>query len=123
MTISLDGLEIRSLPSGNDLNEMIEWHIFGNTLGYSWVPEYSENIKDAWEVLEWMVEEGIFFSLTFGTLEWTLNFCTKELWNNLLFESASAETAPLAICRAALLAKKQEEKRKSDGEKDEQMAV
>lgn len=61
---------------------------------------YSTNIKAAWMVVEKMHDSGWFFSIT------RYSNCTDP-WNaefGSVLPRVHAPTAPLAICRAALLA-------------------
>ena len=75
------------------------------------VPDYSSDISAAWLVVEKMRERG--FTLSIHT-DYIVNDCLYEycciVWTNtggrdFSFE-IGAETAPLAICRAALAALK-----------------
>ena len=114
--------EILNMPAGREMDALIEENIFNRTLcandvasyiktpnGYEdlrWHKNYSTNISAAWEVAEHLREE-------LGTCKFFIVVDPKK-GNNIraIFDpilddehfEASAETAPLAICRAALLA-------------------
>jgi hypothetical protein len=94
--------EIDALPAGPELDDLIERHIYGQSLRRGWAPmPASTEIEWAWKVVEHLQAEGICllvrpylqggFRVSYGTPE--------EI------DYATAETAPLAICRAALKAK------------------
>jgi hypothetical protein len=77
------------------------------------VPFYSINISAAWQVVEKFVEQGDKFHI-FRYGNWNKKE-SKKCWQSYmgkaeynLFPFASADTAPLAICRAALLAVSEE---------------
>ena len=62
------------------------------------LPRYSTLIDDAWQVVAKMRADGFGFSLTDDQGEtWT-----AEFWNPVI--RLTADTAPLAICRTALIA-------------------
>lgn len=63
-----------------------------------WLPYYSTNMDAAWQVIE-AVWKSWFVSISISP-----NLASCCLQNNGITRSAYAETAPLAICRAALLA-------------------
>lgn len=108
--------EILNMPAGRDADALIEYHIMKTQvprnsdghLSRSWVDGYgyentfySTDIAAAWEVVEkfkenWVVEVGVN-----GGFYW----CDMDNYKGVLgFHSARADSAPLAICRAALLA-------------------
>lgn len=71
------------------------------------LPEYGTRIEDAWKVVEKMREQGFEMDMGFSTSSgwWALFYDHDE---NLAYRAeaenyADAETAPLAICCAALL--------------------
>lgn len=68
------------------------------------VPYYSSDIAAAWEVIGKMIEQGTFINLGHGGLVWRVNISTRYMYERLEFEGITAESAPLAICRAALVA-------------------
>lgn len=73
----------------------------GDTLVFTDVlPHYSTDIAAAWLVVEKLRADGCDFDMRI-VATWTANF---GLDMGLLSFSADAETAPLAICLAALLA-------------------
>ncbi|EEM39699.1 hypothetical protein bthur0004_43410 [Bacillus thuringiensis serovar sotto str. T04001] len=68
------------------------------------LPKFSTNIQDAWLVVEKFVEEGIFFSIH----KWidggyVVKIESLQVKDSLAqIEMAEAQTAPMAICLAAL---------------------
>lgn len=64
---------------------------------YSPYKNYSDDIADAWEVLEVLGEKEA--ALSYRGVFWFCNFGNQDN-----YEYSQAETAPLAISRAALLA-------------------
>lgn len=68
--------------------------VFG-AKGWHRVPSYSTDIADAWLVVEKMRERGFVISATPNQQSWCATFGADSVWG---------ETAPLAICRAALAA-------------------
>lgn len=62
------------------------------------VPNYSTDIAAAWEVVEKLHEDFAF------TCEYVGHLYVVQLWSNTKKVIASADTVPLAICRAALKA-------------------
>lgn len=87
--------EIRTKPAGKELDQEIR-RMIGPRSG--WFPVYwspSTNIGAAWEVVDEMGDRFDSLSLTLSG-KWRVTIGPVE---------ALAETAPLAICRAALLFK------------------
>ena len=87
--------EILNMPAGREMDAQVGYIVYPDAKKHGFIvcPKYSTDIKDAWEVLEKL-------NLTDFTIEKAgAHYCV-----NLTIESACAETAPLAICRAALLA-------------------
>ena len=74
---------------GDDFDAWKEWT-------EHWPPHYSEDIRDAWEVVEKMLECAYGFELEFGGFSWHCRFDPDPLAPIM-----SANTAPLAICRGA----------------------
>ena len=99
------------LAAGRELDALIGEYVFGWEKGsfpvyepmkskhgdYMVRPisEYSADIAAAWDVVEKMTDRGFLIRLTVDG--------KNEFWCAFKF-SATAKTAPLAICRAALLA-------------------
>ena len=61
-----------------------------------WNP--STNIADAWQVAEKLMKNGLFFNV----LKWIDGDFVARFENHKVSVKAEAETAPLAICLAAL---------------------
>jgi len=111
--------EILRMEAGSELDQLIaervmEWKEGQKTLlsrrcgvgilGEKALPRYSTDIAAAWEAVEALREKEFVIDIL-GSLE---DFIVK-IWNEnesegLSIAKASAEQAPLAICRAALLA-------------------
>lgn len=66
------------------------------------VPEYSTDIAAAWEVVEKVEATGRWLWLSRGPGGWIAAFSAAENQAVPLHAKASASTAPLAICLAAL---------------------
>jgi hypothetical protein len=106
--------KIKSLPAGLEIDAMVARSLMGLSAGGA-IPPYSTDIAVAWTVVEKMVRmDGLYFgaphyknkrqslaSLGYpeGTECWYCVINTKIL-NKVV---VCAETAPLAICRTALL--------------------
>lgn len=108
--------QILAMPAGRELDILVQWHVIqgGKMPSNTYVPHaylvqgpetiestmdlkrYSTDIACAWLVVEKMRLEGSMPELTSGEPndDW-------QCWTCLT--SAFADTAPLAICRAALL--------------------
>ncbi len=106
--------EILNMPAGREMDALIAEKIFGNFVhrlsGGKYgigslmleIPNYSTDIADAWEVAEKLHKENDIFDVWHEKdtgFDW---WC--EVVNNGGGWSANAKNAPLAICRAALLA-------------------
>lgn len=126
--------KILNLPAGRDMDVLIAkkvmgwkkldkrtfWEDFASTnwnMAGSWtgrppgypsdklaeVPQYSRNITWAWKVRDAMEARGHTFALEDGCIpEWSAAFYLKG--DPLVWVHCAADEAPLAICRAALLA-------------------
>ena len=90
--------EILNMPAGIEMDALVATKIMGIDVKHDWhwkhtTKNYSDDMNAAWEVLAKL-------NLT--------DFCIEKVGEhycvNLTIESACGETAPLAICRAALLA-------------------
>ncbi len=107
--------EILTMPAGREMDALIFERVmelaFGSTGKNTTAPHYSTDIAAAWEVVEKFahnhrnnlaVEMGFshFGLVAYPGGEW---FCSLGL-NDGVTHSAKAETAPLAICRASLIA-------------------
>lgn len=69
------------------------------------VPDYSTSIAAAWEVFEWLCKRGDDVAEVVQ-LTWNIQtgwWCTSERWVTVDVQG-NADTAPLAICLAALKA-------------------
>jgi hypothetical protein len=75
---------------------------------YEFVPSYSTDIKCAWLVVEKLRRQGIFLSVipqidNYAVYVWS-NVGESDKYNTYPLGTLEAETAPLAICLAALKA-------------------
>ncbi len=107
-------IDPKSIPAGREMDTLIADKVMGVTKP-AVIPPYSTDIASAWTVVEVMIrKDGVYFgcphfkhkhqnlaSLGYpeGTECWYCVVNTKLLNKVVL----CAETAPLAICRAALL--------------------
>jgi len=105
--------DILNMPEGRELDALVAEKIFGITKKH-WdfeftLRHYSTDISAAWEVVEKMCDgdKNKFMIYRFGfgpkkpKIRWRVSW--GQGWENLL-SYCDAESAPLAICRAALLA-------------------
>jgi hypothetical protein len=113
--------EILNMPAGREMDikihvEIMGWMELDNSLRLSKsrifnkpevgtmydynVPNYSTDIAAAWQVVDEMWEKGFFHELAKARGGEIARIGNKEKDTGDVF----AETAPLAICRAALLA-------------------
>ena len=119
-------MNIDELPAGRELDALVAervmgWHItdaikkpgqddYGvapGQVGVLWVvrvPDYSTDIAAAWQVVERLIKLDAFVSLDYDfqnvdSEKWSVTFITRKA-----IDCESGETAPLAICRAALKA-------------------
>jgi hypothetical protein len=107
-------LDPKTISAGGELDRLIAEKVMGRLPG-STLPPYSTDIAEAWTVVETMIhQDGVYFgcphfkhkhqnlaSLGYpeGTECWYCVINTKRLNKVVL----CADTAPLAICRTALL--------------------
>src|SRR5688572_30128048 len=103
--------EIENMPAGDEINSLVAHKIMGyingrKTSTYAdgtgdwWtthIPDYSIDIEEAWQVVEKMQSNGFCFDADGNALRKRFRFGVGQ-------EIGEAKTAPLAICRAALLA-------------------
>jgi hypothetical protein len=95
--------EILNMPAGREIDSLIavrvidpEWEKV-----LSACPKYSTDIAAAWEVVDKMRKSFWVASLVADTNLWRVTFYTHT---HRKTHEAINESAPLAICRAALLA-------------------
>ncbi len=100
MTMTRD--EILKMPAGREMDKLIQSFVMGGLPPVrmdwimSYIPNYSTNIAAAWEVMEEMRRRNRPISIYTSVGGWMTNFDFGAI--------SSDESAPLAICRAALLA-------------------
>jgi hypothetical protein len=121
--------EILNMPAGREMDKLIYDKILGYKSFYSLdgelideeifaaVSNYSTDISAAWEVVEKMIKEGFEYDIEYHPNEywpnedksrledirWRADFCAYP-GTDMCHNIQAAPTAPLAICRAALLA-------------------
>jgi len=100
-------MDINTMPAGPEMDALVAEKVMGYTSCAFGVPRYSESLEAAWEVVEKMKPVWREFRLSFGPY-----LAGKEgLKDGWELEPALGspvygygETAPLAICRAAIKA-------------------
>ena len=99
------GRELDALVASEVLNitkDSVDQEMF-NTLWSTGLFHYSSHISDAWKVVEKMKENNWFISLSDDVYrsKWSAMF----YWDvNKIFTEVISESAPEAICKAALIA-------------------
>ncbi len=96
-------MDIREMKAGRELDALVAEKVMGQYFRNEWyklyndtIPCYSTDISAAWKVVEKIKKEFVGISDPLNCNIWECSFTFKT--------SALGETAPLAICRAALLA-------------------
>ena len=98
--------EILNMPAGTKMNQLIWWKVFdmyptppNNDMKL--LPDYSTDISAAWEVVDKLVR----FSITIESFPKGVLCRFFGAGSSTAGDAVGwADTAPLAICRAALLA-------------------
>lgn len=110
----LSKVDILSMKPGPELDNLVAQYVFGRDIlpsggiwngasGYN-VPAYSTDIKDAWLVIEAMINQGFYYRLGDGMhRSKDINVQDCLFTNGKLTEQVWGVSAPDAICRAALL--------------------
>jgi hypothetical protein len=92
--------QILAMPAGYKLDTLIEQHVFGRTV--VWSEDYSTDIRMAWQVVEKIARQGTLLSIAVGP------YGDQGVKTSVMFFGMDGgvveDSAPLAICRAALLA-------------------
>jgi hypothetical protein len=103
--------EILNMPAGREMDVTIGYHVMDLVAPPGVYPEYSTDIAAAWEVVEKISEQKnaqvyicTNFSSEFGDTFYVEIYKNWDGEQEQILTSATAETAPLAICRGALLA-------------------
>jgi hypothetical protein len=113
--------EILNIPAGREMDKLIaeritklkgiKWSSYcpidwiyhhAGGLGWSVIPFYSTNISAAWQVVEKLNEKW-----SVRVISYYQSDCLANIWDVKNFDKsymARADTVPLALCRAALLA-------------------
>ena len=109
--------EILQLEAGRELDALVMESVFGikrndgteqYVIGHN-LPHFSTDISAAWEVVEKMIELKMFINIGHGGILWRINVSSRKMYERLEYTGITAMTAPLAICRAALLVVGEEE--------------
>ena len=97
-----------TMPAGDEMDTLVHHNVMKAELltGY-YPPHYSTDISAAWKIVEKLIENPYIFPQLHYSHNWVF-----EIWKNNPFERDGyeylalvyAETVPLAICRAALIA-------------------
>lgn len=116
--------DIDTMEAGREMDAMVAERVMGlevnvafptlydtkmNTIHrYAEIPHYSTDNNAAWEVVEKLRGRGI--AVTVSTLG-TMNHqaCAYTIWHEVSSATTWAESAPLAICKAALKAVQEQE--------------
>jgi hypothetical protein len=83
--------EIQNMPAGREMDVAIGYHVMDLVAPPELYPDYSTDISEAWKVVEKLHD----FDINRRHVFWLCSFKGKE--------PMQGDTAPLAICRAALL--------------------
>lgn len=100
--------EILNMPAGREMDALIAQKIFGFTVDDNfYIQYYSISIIDAWSIVLQMGAKHFRYEIGGGFMGSNKNYAAFD--NEMLADSNPlfkvwANTAPLAICRAALLA-------------------
>jgi len=99
-----------NMPAGEEIDILVARKVLGHTVqqdssgqwfeGFTLLARYSDSLQSAWNAAERVMStQNAFFSVSRKGVQWMAEF---EI--NRFRHFAFADTAPLAICRAALLA-------------------
>ena len=91
--------EILSMPAGREMDALIAQMLYPEAIEFYAFPNYSTNIKDAWEVVEKLRSRVNAFTIGASII---LDNGWAVEWRNGDF--VHDKSVPLAICKAALLA-------------------
>lgn len=96
------------IPTGDDFGRLYD----DKDLLYPWdMPNYSNDIAAAWEVVDEVLANGSFYLWWDDTLcDWNVNWDNKKRLIDDCRLHVRADTAPEAICKATLLAVMEVEK-------------
>ena len=99
-----------NMPEGEEIDILVARKVLGHTVqqdssgqwfeGFTSLARYSDSLQSAWNAAERIMStQNAFFTVSRKGVQWMAEF---EI--NRFRHFAFADTAPLAICRAALLA-------------------
>ena len=115
------------MPAGPEMDALVAERVMGEIVSSGdkivpvngweacrYIPEYSSRIEAAWEVVEKLIERRLYMRvMACEGIEYSFDMNIKTFWRVELKEgqaiephitATSFDTAPLAICRAALKA-------------------
>ena len=96
--------EILNMPAGREMDELIAKIIYPDAIEFYVFPNYSTDIKAAWDVVE-KIKDNVFciyWKDRPDIHDWGIQLEAVDSYSGS--EIVYGETFPLAICRAALLA-------------------
>lgn len=95
--------EIMNMPAGREMDELIGKIIYQDALSFYVLPNYSTDIRAAWDVVEKIKEKtfGVYWKDRPDIEDWCIVLNAVDSYSGA--EAVYGETFPLAICRAALL--------------------
>ena len=99
-----------NMPAGEEIDILVARKVFGHVVqqdssgqwfeGFTLIARYSDSLQSAWNAAERLIStKDAFYTVRRKGKQWMAEFEIKKVKN-----FAFADTAPLAICRAALLA-------------------
>ncbi len=99
-----------NMPAGEEIDILVARNVLGHTVqqdssgqwfeGFTSLARYSDSLQSAWNAAERVIStKNAFYTVSRKGTQWMAEF---EI--NKVRQFAFADTAPLAICRAALLA-------------------
>ena len=99
-----------NMPAGEEIDILVARNVLGHTVqqdssgqwfeGFTSLARYSDSLQSAWNAAERVIStKNAFYTVSRNGTQWMAEFQI-----NKVRQFAFADTAPLAICRAALLA-------------------
>lgn len=98
------------MPAGEEIDILVARNVLGHTVqqdssgqwfeGFTSLARYSDSLQSAWNAAERVIStKNAFYTVSRKGTQWMAEFQINKVRH-----FAFADTAPLAICRAALLA-------------------
>lgn len=99
-----------NMPAGEEIDILVARNVLGHTVqqdssgqwfeGFTSLARYSDSLQSAWNAAERVIStKNAFYTVSRKGTQWMAEFQINKVRH-----FAFADTAPLAICRAALLA-------------------